>query len=301
MSGFFKRRGPEGGAPGNHPRAAVRLLFIISLIELVPRGASGQPFGPPTQYATGPGTGEAAAGDLNGDGALDLVTSHSGSNSVSILLGDGSGAFLPPREYATGTGPLKVEVGDVNQDGILDVLTLDDASVSLLLGNGDGSFRERTDFPILTPYGQPRFFAVVDLNADSKLDVVVLAWDVLSVFLGNGDGTFGARMDGGADTMEYAAVGDMNGDSKPDLAYSHGGEIIVRFGNGDGSFRYGVSTPVRHPDAYPGGDPAIIGIGDFNGDAKLDLVTVVFNIHFLSVLLGNGDGTFGGLIDWGSG
>src|SRR5258706_5803286 len=154
------------------------VLISISLIGLVPGGASGQPFGAPTRSATAPGPGGAAAGDLNGDGAQDIVTAHTGSDMVSVLLGDGSGAFLPHREYATGTGPRKVVVGDVNGDGILDVLTLGNTAVSLLLGNGDGSLQERADFATFSPYGQfPRFFAVVDLNADSKLDIVVVGWD----------------------------------------------------------------------------------------------------------------------------
>src|SRR5439155_13778124 len=49
-----------------------------------------------------------------------------------------------------------------------------------------------------------------------------------------------------------------------------------------------------------GGDPDIIAVGDLNGDRKSDLATVVFDVHILSVLLGNGDGTFGDVIDWGS-
>jgi PKD domain-containing protein/VCBS repeat protein/flagellar hook capping protein FlgD len=275
------------------------LLISISLIELAPSGASGQPFGAPTQFGTAPGPGDAAVGDLNGDGALDLVTAHQGSGIVSVLLGDGSGALQPHREYATGTGPFRILVRDMNQDGILDVLTLGQAAVSVLLGNGDGSFRERADFPTANPQGPSTFFAIADLNADSKLDVVVVGFGIVSVFLGNGDGTFAPRTDDDRWGVAYSvAVTDLNGDSKPDIAFSKGGGITVLFGNGDGTFGYGGYTPVYHVPS--GGDPDIIAVGDLNGDGKSDLATVVFDVHILSVLLGNGDGTFGDVIDWGS-
>src|SRR2546427_8129441 len=36
-----------------------------------------------------------AAGDFNGDGALDFATANFGSNTVSVLLGNGDGTFKP--------------------------------------------------------------------------------------------------------------------------------------------------------------------------------------------------------------
>lgn len=55
---------------------------------------------------TGISPGSVAVGDFNGDGIPDLVTADAGSNSVTILLGDGDGLFnrrpiAPPRQVAT--------------------------------------------------------------------------------------------------------------------------------------------------------------------------------------------------------
>ncbi|TMQ63846.1 MAG: PKD domain-containing protein [Candidatus Eisenbacteria bacterium] len=275
------------------------LLISISLIGLIPSGALGQPFGAPAQYATGSQPSHVEVGDLNGDGTLDLVTSH--ANSVSVLLGTGNGAFAAHVDYPTGvTGSL--QMGDLNQDGKLDLLILSSSALSVLLGNGDGSFGPRTDFATRKGvFGQPpNLLAVADLNGDSKLDAIVAGWDLLSIFLGNGDGTFGARMDTENMGWEVSslAIGDMNGDSKPDIAYSKGGEIIVWFGNGDGTFggRGGAAVSLAHE----GGEPCIVAVGDFNGDGKEDLATVVFDVHILAVLLGHGDGYFGEPIQWGS-
>src|SRR5437773_11862133 len=119
------------------------LLLSISLIELAPSRALGQPFAAPAHYATGSQPSHVEVGDLNGDGTLDLVTSH--ANSVSVLLGTGNGAFAAHVDYPTGvTGSL--QMGDLNQDGKLDLLILSSSALSVLLVNGDGSFGPRTDF-----------------------------------------------------------------------------------------------------------------------------------------------------------
>src|SRR5207247_5690349 len=55
-----------------------------------------------------------AVGDFNGDGKLDLATANEGSANVSILLGDGTGAFGAVITFAVGNNPFSVAVGDVN-------------------------------------------------------------------------------------------------------------------------------------------------------------------------------------------
>src|SRR5689334_13636268 len=45
-----------------------------------------------------------AIADLNGDSIPDLAVANYGSNSVSILLGAGDGAFQTAVTYPTGTG-----------------------------------------------------------------------------------------------------------------------------------------------------------------------------------------------------
>src|SRR5207302_7366375 len=51
-----------------------------------------------------------------------------------------------------------------------------------------------------------------------------------------------------------------------------------------------------------GAAPSGMAIGDLNGDGNLDIVTAdgQFAGNYLSVLLGNGDGTFGRLTNWGA-
>src|SRR5207245_2087821 len=92
-----------------------------------------------------------AIGDLNGDGILDLAVTNQGSNNVSILLGDVTGAFSAATNYAVGTNPRSLAIGDVNGDGVPDLVVPNQTTnnVSILLGSTitPGTFGPRTDFP----------------------------------------------------------------------------------------------------------------------------------------------------------
>ena len=140
--------------------------------------------------------------------------------------------------------------------------------------------------------------AAADLNGDGKLDLAVGNLDsaTVSVFLGNGDGTFKPRVDFATGLFPNSvAVGDFNGDGKPDLALANGsGTVSVLLGNGDGTFQPHVEYPAG-PGAFS------VAVGDFSGDGKLDLAVANNNGNqsgTVSVLLGNGDGTFQPHVDY---
>ena len=67
-------------------------------------------------------------GDLNGDGIPDLVVANRGSNSVSVLLGNGNGTFQAQTTYATGSEPYSLTLADVTGDGKLDLLVANQSS-----------------------------------------------------------------------------------------------------------------------------------------------------------------------------
>jgi hypothetical protein len=63
-----------------------------------------------------------ALSDVNGDGRLDIVASHSASNTVSVLLNNGGGSFttLPPQPIGTGTGPGSLALGNLDNAQVVD-------------------------------------------------------------------------------------------------------------------------------------------------------------------------------------
>jgi hypothetical protein len=144
--------------------------------------------------------------------------------------------------------------------------------------------------------------AVADLNADGRLDLVTANFvGTVSVLLGNGDGTFGAKTDFATGFNAYSvAIADLNSDGRPDLVTANYGSntVSVLLGNGDGTF--GGKT-----DFGTGIGPVSVAVADINADGRSDLAVANHGGggtgSTVSVLLGNGDGTFGGKTDFGTG
>ena len=184
-------------------------------------------------------------------------------------------------------------VGDFNGDGVPDLAVAESAQrlegVYVFFGNGDGTFTSGAK--LLVGIRPPRSLAVGDFNGDGVADLAVTALGSLNVWvlLSNGDGTFEPErsFDVGCGPTAIA-VGDLNGDGALDLAMaSNYGKCSVLLGQGDGSFR--AAEPL---DAGTAGVATAIAVGDFNRDRVPDLAVANWDSNSVSVLLGNGDGTF---------
>ncbi|MUH01324.1 DUF4347 domain-containing protein [Scytonema sp. UIC 10036] len=111
--------------------------------------------------------------DFNGDGKLDLAVANSGSNNVSILLGNNIGGFGNVTNYEVGTNPSSITVGDFNKDGKSDLAVATGStsgSISLLLGNGSGGFSSTNS---VTVGSNPVSVVAGDFDKDGKSDLVV--------------------------------------------------------------------------------------------------------------------------------
>ncbi len=264
-------------------------------------------FQPAVYYPVGYDPTAIVAGDFTGDGRLDLAVTIKVSlfdGDLSVLLNNGGGTFRLAGEYPIGGDTLAIVAGDFTSDGHLDVALADQqGDVEVLLGNGDGTFQPRVDYNIggYNPYGM----AAGDFTGNGKLDLAIAIQDdaAVLILLGNGDGTFQPAVDYPVGSNPGAIVaGDFTGDGKLGLAVANSFDntVSVLLGNGDGTFRPAVARPVGI--SYPGENgPVAMAAGDFTGDGRLDLAVVNYNTGTVSILLGNGDGTFRPPVDYSVG
>ena len=234
-----------------------------------------------------------AIGDLDGDGfADDLAVVNDNSNSVSILLGDGSGGFSAQTTFSVGTGPVAVAIGDLDGDTFADDLAVansDSDNVSILFGNGSGGFSAQTTFAAGT---EPTSVAIGDLDRDTFADdlaVTNLVGGNVSVLLGNGSGGFSAQTTFSVGIFPASvAIGDLDGDGSADdlaVANTSSNNVSVLLGNGSGGF--------ARTNFAAGTNPTSVAIGDLDGDGSADDLAVSnFTSNNVSVLLGDGSGGF---------
>jgi hypothetical protein len=156
--------------------------------------------------------------------------------------------------------------------------------------------------PPINTGNEPAAAGVGDFNGDGKLDLAIMNADdnAIAILIGNGDGTFtNSGTITGVGTTPCSsnnvpsncsiAVGDFNHDGKPDLVETSDFDnaVYIYLGNGDGTFTPAPGSPVT-----VGNFPVAVRTGDFNLDGLLDLVVANAGDNTLSILLGNGDGTF---------
>ncbi len=246
-----------------------------------------------------------AVGDLDGDGAPDLVaTNYDSVNfNVQVVLNDGNGNFpsAPSATYQVAGPPVDVALADFDGDGTLDVAVVCQAdmangALSILHGEKATPGKLTVGAPQTLGMGSSSV-AAADLNVDGTPDLALITDSGLQVWL-NHDGKL-AQAGAGypADLTPYGVQpGDFDGDGRPDLAVTtrYGGTTAgnVRIfhnhsTNGDGAF-----FPNSESYDVGGDNPIDMRVGDLDGDGDLDIVVANITDGAGYVLVGRGDGLF---------
>ena len=238
-----------------------------------------------------------AAGDVDGNGTIDLVSitsDNSSSTTVSILFGDGHGNFKPPATQQTFADiyPGPAYLADLNRDGKSDlVLAVQEPSSSeglVWLANTGGGFAA----PITLATAANQYFSIADFNGDGKPDILYTLGGTstsspsLHILMNQGNGNFIDQAAGGLNgIVGVANVLDFNLDGIPDLVVQ-AQQVYSFAGNGDGTFTQVASTNI------PGGPIQLVS-GDFDNDGLPDLAgSIGTEPSEIVYLFGDGKGDF---------
>jgi FG-GAP-like repeat len=236
--------------------------------------------------------------DVNHDGLLDLVTSNSLTNDVSVLLGRGNGTFSPAHTYAIagpnsiGLLPFALSAGDLTGAGFPDLVTGGINSVTVMRNDGFGGFTAEQSYPVGLDVACTQ---LGDFNGDGHPDIVATGTGTLNaqILLNNGNGTFRPGQDllTGGIGPQCASVADFARNGEQDLAIANSsstagrGDVGIFLGHGNGTFSAGQQIAV-------GIAPWATAVADLNRDHIPDLVVCNTLPESFSLLLGRGNGTF---------
>ena len=224
------------------------------------------------------------AGDLDGDGDVDLLVTNLGPASnagAHIYTNGGTGTFSNTSGALTPGTFTSCAIADLDNDGDLDVYLGNTqgttAASDVVLLQANGAFSPSGTLP---PRYQDASWATVDANAvdldrDGWLDLVLVVYDAnisklgLQVLINRGHGMFA---DGGALLPPYPSIGgywmwatpaDLDGSGWPALVISgNGNEPRVYLHDGTKLYDSGMTFPGVWR-LWP---------GDVDGDGDIDLV-----------------------------
>lgn len=116
-----------------------------------------------------------AVNDINGDGALDLVTPN--QRDIGIIINSNSiKTSFSLTTLAQPKSPFAVELADLTGDSKLDlVVATNGTSLSVLPGDGRGNFQENNKTVINVALGAKQI-AIGDINGDGIEDALISNW-----------------------------------------------------------------------------------------------------------------------------
>lgn len=251
---------------------------------------------------------------------LSLLSGSLGSAGFTPNPG-GTGVGIPTQQFTVGKNPVAMISADFRSAGTEDLAVINQAdnTLTVLLNQGTGvvpQFAQPTSgIGLLSPVGLGTSWtsstaapalatgslnaASTAVNNDNFADLLVTdpVGNAVIVLLGNGDGSFKkpATPIAVGTHPSAVAIGTFNlnnGDSNPGFVVTNftDNTYSVFNGNGDGTFTQVTGSPFLMPATGTG--PIAMTIADFNGDGNPDLAIVNQTTKNVTILKGNGNGTF---------
>ena len=230
-----------------------------------------------------------AAGDIDGDGAVDLVVGTAAGQPIQIFLSDGYRDFVAsPILLPDNSANEGIALADFDGDGALDLVVANGGGREDIVYSNDGV----GNFTIMAMLGSTfsQDVAVGDFNNDGITDIVFATVQGNPVYLGDGFGGFALHATLGNATSSAVVVGQLNNDALDDIVFANLGSDSQVWINDNGlGFLLG--------DALPIGDAAAVTIGEFGGDFRPDLAfgripSGTSDVASNPVLINDGSGGF---------
>jgi len=252
-----------------------------------------------------------AAGDVTGDGAVDLcvVSSTAGRLVVFPQVLASPGTFGTPTSIQAGSFPLDVEIADVDGDGRLDQVVAEQSSPDLegglkLFFQRDGGTVQIVNLLAACGGGADIALGVnaADLDRDGHVDLVMRRRDGISIFRRDtseeAEGEFDFRelcIDSlsafqGSVAKHESLVRDLDGDGDVDiLTGTEGGLFLLQSRSGG---EYMAPPDYSSTAGLDIGMEPRLAPGDLDGDGDLDFVLVSLSPPLLTGFVQTVPGTF---------
>ena len=226
------------------------------------------------------GTRAIVAGDMNGDGFMDICFSSWNGFDMEYYWGDGTGHFT--RQFGLNDPARAIQgmtMADLDSDGDLDILMGNfdtNAGIGYYQNNGEGVFTRVTGLGLPDTGNRSETVNLGDIDSDGDLDVLICGYDDHYDLYRNNEGhffkiqTFPATsyFDPGGIGVDNGAFGDFDNDGDLDL-FLPAADFKLWLNDGSG-FYYPI------PDSLSGllyeiRDARFPALLDYDGDGDLDI------------------------------
>jgi hypothetical protein len=227
-----------------------------------------------------------SAGDVFGNGRVNLFYYNSTSNSLSLFTNNGSGVFGSNTTFSLSMG--LPAVADVNRDGHVDFIAPNFSNnvVYVFTNNGAGTYGSNATLKVKSPVS----VFPADVNGDGWVDLICLSTtnvsgpnyytNTISIWTNNGSGTFGSNTafvvgSSSQKVMDVKATTNLFGNGQfalvfavDDYSGAEAGYLMVYTNNGFGGFGSNLTVTVGSQIL-----PTTLAVADVNGDGSQDLIT----------------------------
>ena len=232
----------------------------------------------PVEYTVARGTTRVESGDVNQDGAVDLVALSRIAHDILVFINLGDGTLVDGVVYEGGQLPAALVVADLDGDQAPDLATVNErtSDVSIFINLGDGTYDTATQIPLEV---RPNALAGGDFNEDGVVDLAITTEEELEIWFNPGDGKFAAASVRYSGPAASVLSTDLNSDDRVDLVWASVDGRRVHFAENLAGGGFGeASTVIVNVQE--------LAAGDVDEDGVVDLILPTRAPNLATVLYG---------------